>query len=385
MARYAHIIGWGMAVPERVLTNQELEGMVDTSDEWITTRTGIRTRHIAGERESTASLATEAARRALRMTALSAIELDLIIVATASPEHLFPATACLVQDAIGAARAGAFDLSAACTGFIYALNMAAQAIRSGSIQHALVIGAETLSRLVDWKDRNTCVLFGDGAGAVVLSASDVPGGVLSCVMRSDGSGANLLYVAAGGSRYPASPETVEKGMHTIRMNGREVFRFATRVMASSTREAVSLAGLQLEDIEVIIPHQANRRIIESAARGLKLPLDRFLINIDRYGNTSSASIPIALCEGLADGRINPGDHVVMVAFGGGLTWGALTMEWVGVEMPVTPRARWRRRFLRRLARLRSFLVRILRKLEGLLWGARSHPRSSAKDRRRRHE
>ncbi len=374
MKRYAHIIGWGMAVPERVLTNQELEQLVDTSDEWIVSRTGIRQRRIASESESTATLAAEAGRQALRMTALSAHDLDLIIVASASPEHIFPATACLVQESLGAARAGAFDLSAACTGFIYALNMAAQAIRSGSIDHALVIGAETLSRLVNWEDRNTCVLFGDGAGAVVLTASEVPGGVLSCVMRSDGSGANLLSLPAGGSRYPATYETVEKRMHTIRMNGREVFRFATRVMAASTREAVARAGLELDDIECVIPHQANRRIIESAARSLKLPLSRFLINIDRYGNTSSASIPIALCEGLDSGRISPGDHLVMVAFGGGLTWGALAMEWVGVEMPVTSRARWRRRLQRRMARLRSFLLRVLRKLEGLLWGAHSGPR-----------
>jgi 3-oxoacyl-[acyl-carrier-protein] synthase-3 len=247
--------------------------------------------------------------------------------------------------------------------------MAAQAIRTGSQNNALVIGAETLSRLVDWEDRNTCVLFGDGAGAFVLQASDNPGGVLSAVMRSDGSGGRLLSLPAGGSRFPASPETIEKRMHKIKMNGREVFRFATRVMVSATREASGKAGLTLEDIDLVVPHQANFRIIQAAARGLRLPMDRFMVNIERYGNTSSASIPLAVCEAFDQDRIKPGDHVVLVGFGAGLTWGALVLQWVEHEVVIGPVDRARRRGLRLLARLRSMLRRLLRKLEGMIWGA----------------
>jgi 3-oxoacyl-[acyl-carrier-protein] synthase-3 len=372
MTRYAHVTGWGMAVPDRILTNEELAQMVETSDEWIVSRTGIRQRRIVGKGESTASLAAEAGARALVRTDLSASDLDLVIVATASPEHLFPATACLVQDSLGANNAGAFDLSAACTGFIIGLNMAAQAIITGSIDNALVIGSETLSRLVDWEDRGTCVLFGDGAGAFVLQASERPGGVLSAVMRSDGSGGNILSVPAGGSRYPTTHETVSKKMHTIHMNGRDVFRFATRVMAGATREVVERAGLELDEIELVIPHQANERIIESAARGLGLPMDRFMMNIDRYGNTSSASIPIAACEALERGRIRAGDHLVLVAFGGGLTWGALAMQWVAPEARVPPSRRRRRAVTAFLARVRSVVRRIIRIIEGLVWGASSH-------------
>lgn len=371
MTRYAHVTGWGMAVPDRILTNEEISNMVDTSDEWIASRTGIRQRRIAGKGESTASLAAEAGARALVRTDLAPGDLDLVIVATASPEHLFPATACLVQDSLGATRAGAFDLSAACTGFILALNMAAQAIITGSINNALVIGSETLSRLVDWEDRGTCVLFGDGAGAFVLQASERPGGVLSAVMRSDGSGGSLLSVPAGGSRYPATHETVTKKMHTIRMNGREVFRFATRVMAGATREVAERAGLGLDEIELVIPHQANQRIIEAAARGLGLPMERFMLNIDRYGNTSSASIPIAVCEAIERGRVRAGDHLVMVAFGGGLTWGALAMQWIAPEARVPPSRIRRRAITVFVARLRSVLRRVVRVIEGLIWGASS--------------
>jgi 3-oxoacyl-[acyl-carrier-protein] synthase-3 len=238
-----------------------------------------------------------------------------------------------------------------------------------------VIGAETLSRLINWEDRTTCVLFGDGAGAFVLEASDRPGGVLSCVMRSDGSGASLLAVPAGGSRMPATAETVQRKLHTIQMNGREVFRFATRVMASATKEAVVRAGLRLEDVDLVIPHQANLRIIESAARGLKLPMDRFVVNIGEYGNTSTASIPIAVCEAVTDGRIRPGDHLVMVGFGAGLTWGALALQWVAPERRPTPGRRRRRRLLTTLAHLRSFFRRIWRHIEGLLWGAQPRGKS----------
>ncbi len=372
MTRFAHITGWGMAAPDRVLTNDDLAKMVDTSDEWILSRTGISERRIAEPGESTATLAVDAALRALELTDINAKDIDLIIVATSTPEYLFPSTACIVQDQIGATHAGAFDLSAACTGFIYGVNMAAQAIRTGSIENALVIGAETLSRFTNWEDRNTCVLFGDGAGAFVLQASDRPGGVLTCVMRSDGSGESLLSLPAGGSKLPATHETVDKKQHTIQMKGREVFRFATRVMASATREAVSLAGWELDDVTWVIPHQANMRIIKTAARGLRMPIEKFVINVSRYGNTSTASIPIATCEALQSGRIQDGDHLVLVGFGGGLTWGALTLEWVIPERKISRSARRRRAILVLLARVRSFVRRLRRKIEGVIWGTSSN-------------
>ncbi len=373
MSRFAHITGWGMAAPERVLTNDELALMVDTTDEWIISRTGIHSRHIADKGETTASLAVEAAIRALAPTNIEARDLDLIIVATSTPEHIFPATACLVQDQLGAVKAGAFDLSAACTGFIYALNMAAQSIRTGSIDNALVIGSETLSRLVDWEDRSTCILFGDGAGAFVLQASERPGGIYSCVMRSDGSGGDLLTLPGGGSKHPTTHETVDKKLHTIRMNGREVFRFATRVMASATREAAERTGWTLDEIDRIIPHQANQRIIEAAARGLRMPMERFFVNLDHYGNTSTASIPIAICEAVESGEVAPGNKLILVGFGGGLTWGALSLEWVEPERKVSVIARRRRRLQVFLARIRSFIRRVARKLEGIIWGTSTHP------------
>lgn len=371
MTRYPHVIGWGMAVPDRILTNAELEQMVDTNDEWIVSRTGIQERRIADKNESTATLALKAARRALEMTDVAARDIDLVIVASASPEHLFPATACLVQDALGAVNAGAFDLSAACSGFIFAVNMASQAIRTGAISNALIVGAETLSRLINWEDRSTCILFGDGAGAFVLQGREEPGGVLSGVMRSDGSGGSLLTVPAGGSRFPATLETVHRKQHTIQMNGREVFRFATKVMASATREVISQAGLKLDDIELVVPHQANLRIIEAAARGLRLPLDRFMINIERYGNTSSASIPIAVCEAVEQGRIHPGDHIVLVGFGAGLTWGALALQWVETARPEPSTRRRQWAVVAFLSRIRSLMRRLWRSIEGLIWGARS--------------
>ena len=373
MSRYAHLTGWGMAVPDRVLTNHEIEQMVDTNDEWIIARTGIRERRIADKSDTTASLAAKAGLRALQGTDVKAREIDLIIVATSSPEHIFPSTASLVQDRIGATAAGAFDLSAACTGFIFALNMAAQAIRSGSLNRALVIGSETLSRMVNWEDRGTAILFGDGAGAFLLEGRDWPGGVMSCVMRSDGSGGDLLSVPAGGSFMPTSLETLQKKLHLIQMDGREVFRFATRVMASATREVVELAGMSLEDIDLVIPHQANKRIIEAAARGLKLPLDRFALNIDRYGNTSTASIPIAFCEAFEQGRTRAGDRLVLVGFGAGLTWGALTLQLTEPERVVTPVERRRWWVFAVLARLRSVLRRVGRRLESWIFRARAKP------------
>lgn len=362
---FAHITGWGMAVPDKVLTNEEIAKMVDTTAEWIVSRTGIRERRIADEGQTTASLATDAALKALDVANLKPADVDLIIVATCSPEHLFPATACLVQDRIGAVKAGAFDLSAACTGFIFALNMATQAIRTGSLNNAVVIGAETLTRMVNWEDRNTCIIFGDGAGAFVLQASEEPGGVLSAVMRSDGSGEKSLSIPAGGSCLPASAETVRQGLHYVQMNGREVFRFATRVMLQATQEVVASVQLEMDDIHLVIPHQANRRIIESAARGLDIPMERVAVNLDRYGNTSTASIPIATCEAFQDDRLHPGDNVVFVGFGGGLTWGAAVAKWSG---PFPTRYKVRPARYRLLARVRSILLRLIRRIEGIIWG-----------------
>lgn len=362
---FAHITGWGMSVPEHVLTNSDLEKIIDTSDQWIIEMTGIKERHIAEKDQTTSMLAVEAAWNALSIAKLKPSEIDLIICATSTPEYLFPATACLVQDRLGATKAGAFDLSAACSGFIYALNMAAQAIKSGSLKNVLVIGAETLSQFVNWSDRNTCILFGDGAGAIVLQASDNPGGIISAVMHSDGSGADFLSIPAGGSKNPACEETLRAGMHYIHMDGKEVFRFATRVMAQATREAIISAGISLEDVKWIIPHQANIRIIEAAARGLKLPLDRFVINLGNYGNTSTASIPIAICEAAQDGRLQKGDKFVLVGFGAGLTWGALTAQWTGIletDHVIRPT------YYRFLARTRSLLRRLWLKIEGIIWG-----------------
>jgi 3-oxoacyl-[acyl-carrier-protein] synthase-3 len=270
-----------------------------------------------------------------------------------------------VQDRLGADKAGAFDLLAACSGFIFALNIATQAIRSGSIKNALVIGSETLSRIVDWNDRGTCILFGDGAGAFVLQAREERAGVVSAIMRSDGSGGDLLYVPAGGSRTPASIETVTNGKHYIHMNGREVFRFATRAMSQSAEEAIKEAGITKADIQLVIPHQANLRIIEAAMRNLEIPMERCMVNLDRFGNTSTASIPIATCEAVQQGRLKAGDKVVFVGFGGGLTWGSAVAIWSGsapggfVALPVG---------LRVYARFRSLLRRILRRLDALIWG-----------------
>jgi len=361
---YAHITGWGMSVPEQVLTNDDISKIVDTNDTWIRERTGIQERHIARADQFPSTLGYEASVKALKIANLHPRDLDLIICSSSSPEYIFPATACLIQDQLGATKAGAFDLLAACTGFIYALNMGAQAIRSGSVKNVLVIGAETLSRFLNWKDRNTCILFGDGAGAFVLQASDQPGGVLSAVMHSDGSGADLLTIAGGGSRHPSTEATIQEGKHYVQMEGKEVFRFATRVMASATHEVLACAGLTLDQIQWIVPHQANIRIIEAAARGLKLPMDRFIVNLQHYGNTSTASVPIAMVEALEKGQIKPGDKIVMIGFGGGLTWGAVAAEWTG---PIPSKGHVRPERYRLFARLRSLVRRGLRFIEGLLY------------------
>jgi 3-oxoacyl-[acyl-carrier-protein] synthase III len=365
MMPYAHITGWGMSVPHKVLTNEDLSKIVDTNDEWIRDRTGIRQRHIAGEGDSSSSLGVEAANSAMMVAGLIPSDLELIICSTSTPEHIFPATACLIQDKLGASNAGAFDLSAACSGFIFALNMGAQAIRSGSVKTVLVIGTETLSRFVDWTDRNTCILFGDGAGAFILQASEKPGGVQGVVMHSDGSGGDFLSIPAGGSAYPASEISVHTGMHFIHMDGKEVFRFATRVMAQATIEATEKSGWKIADLNLVIPHQANARIIDAAARGLKLPIEKFMVNVGQYGNTSTASIPIATVEAIQNNRLKPGDKVVFVGFGAGLTWGALAAEWSG---PLPSGHLLNAEWYRPWARTRSIFRRISRLIEGFFWG-----------------
>ncbi len=326
MLRYAHIIGWGMEVPSQVLTNTDLSAIVETDDEWIVSRTGIKERRIAEPRETTTSLATRAAQKALDVADVLPSEIDLIIVATATPEHMFPSTASLVQDLLGATNAGAFDLSAACTGFIYALDMASNKIQAGTIHTAVVIGAETLSRVADWSDRGTCILWGDGAGAVVLQGSDTPGGILSTVLRSDGSGWDMLTLPTVSSRETYLQDGVHE-MHKIYMDGKGVYRFATRVIGESVRDALEPLGLKPDDLTLVIPHQANQRIIDYAAKALKIPEDRVYSNIARYGNTSAATIPIALAEAMDEGRLKPGDLLALVGFGGGLAWGAVIIQW----------------------------------------------------------
>jgi 3-oxoacyl-[acyl-carrier-protein] synthase-3 len=360
-----------MYVPERILDNDDLSRMVDTSDEWIRTRTGIQQRRIADKDETTCSMAVKAARAALEVADLTPRQLDTIMVATVTPDHPFPATACLVQDALGANRASAFDLNAGCSGFVYGVSLGTGLIASGQAHHVLVIGAETLSRITNWSDRNTCVLFGDGAGAVILAEGETPGGVRATVMGADGSGGDLLILPAGGSRYPASRQTVADDMHFIQMSGREVFRFATRIMAEATRQVAERAGWTLEEISLVVPHQANERIIHSSMKRLKLPPERVFSNVDRYGNTSAASVPIALCEAVEQERIKPSDRLVLVGFGAGLTWAAAALEW-GVPLPVEPVPWWKRFFRTSLygwAWLRSRARRLLRRLAALLLGS----------------
>jgi 3-oxoacyl-[acyl-carrier-protein] synthase-3 len=368
VALYAHIVGWGKYIPEKVVTNQDIAEFMDTSDDWIKTRTGISERRFATENETTATMAIAAARLALDRARIVPKAVDLIIVATLSPEQPFPATASLVQDAIGARSAGAFDLSSACSGFIYGLSMASAMIQSGSSKVVLVIGSETVSRFLDDHDRTTYPLFGDGAGAVVLQAHQTPGGVLSTVLGSDGSGAEHLSIPAGGSKLPASQHTVDERLHCMQMNGREVYRFATRIMGKVARQACDRAGVDIDEIDLFIPHQANIRIIRSATKYLKISDDKVFTNLEKYGNTSTASIPIALCEAIEQGRVRNNDRLVMVGFGGGLSWGATVVKW-GLPMPYKRRTWWYRSvrwFVYRWARVRSSYLRLSRRLESLI-------------------
>lgn len=321
------IVGVGTYVPEQVLTNKDMQKKVDTSDDWILSRTGIRERRIASSQEATSDLALIASQRALENAGLKPSDLDLVITATVTPDMLFPSSASLLQDRLGADRAGAFDLLAGCTGFIYGVTVGAQFIAAGTAKTVLVTGAETLTRLIDWRDRNTSVLFGDGAGAVVLGSVPNDRGILSTVLGSDGSGGHLLQLPAGGSRRPATTETIAENLHFVQMNGREVFKFAVRAMEDGANEVLRRAGLASTDVDFLIPHQANMRIIEHAAKKMNLPMERVAVNVDRYGNTSTASIPLALEESLTSGKIKDGDNVIMVGFGAGLTWGGLLIKW----------------------------------------------------------
>jgi len=321
------IIGTGSALPIRVLTNDDLARMVETSDEWIRTRSGIRERHICSPGETTSTLATQAARAALEMAGLKAADVDLIIVGTCTPDMPMPSTACLVQKALGAKNAAAFDVSAACSAFVYALSVADKFIKADPKMKALVIGAEVMSSRVDWSDRGTCVLFGDGAGAAVLTGTKGKRGILASRLKCDGSLWELLYIKGGGCLYPPGAPTSENGVNYIRMKGSEVFKYAVRAMEEVAREVLTDQGLTGADLKLFIPHQANVRIIEAIANRLGVPLDKILVNIDRYGNTSAATIPIALDEAVRGGRIQKNDLVLLDAFGGGFTWGATLIRW----------------------------------------------------------
>jgi 3-oxoacyl-[acyl-carrier-protein] synthase-3 len=321
------ILGSGKYVPERRLTNKDLEQMVETNDEWIVTRTGIRERRIADPSQATSDLAYEASVRALEAAGLTADDLDLIIVATITPDMFFPSTACLLQDRLGAKKAAAFDLSAACSGFIYGLATATNFVKTGMYRHILVVGAETLSRITDYTDRNTSILFGDGAGAVVVGEVPEGRGFKSFVLGADGSGGDLLRICGGGSRVPSSEQSVAEKKHYLEMNGRDVFKFAVRIMGNAAEEALAKAGVAKSEVDLLIPHQANIRIIQSALERLELSEDKAMVNLDRYGNVSAASIPLALAEAVEQGRVNEGDTLVLVGFGGGLTWAASVLVW----------------------------------------------------------
>lgn len=326
------ITGTGSYIPENVLTNTDLEKIVDTNDEWITSRSGIRERHIAPQDMSVSKLCYQAGLRAIQDAQIAPEEIDLIIVATMTPDYAFPATACLVADQLGAINATAFDLEAACTGFIVALASGSQFVATGMYKTVLVIGGETMSKILNWQDRSTCVLFGDGAGAAVLQPVKEGFGFLGFELGSDGSGSKLLSQPAGGSQCPASMETVEKNLHTLQMEGKEVFKFAVRIMGDVSEKVLEKVGLSKDDLDLLIPHQANIRIVDAAVKRLGIPPDKVVINLDKYGNMSAASIPVALDEAVKEGRIIEGDNIVMVGFGAGLTWGACVLKWMKVGL-----------------------------------------------------
>ncbi len=329
MARFgAYIAGSGSCVPQRRLTNADLEKLVETSDEWIVQRTGIRERRAVSQGESTVTLALEAAQKALDSAKITADDLDLIIVATLTPELITPSTACLLQEKLGVKRhIGAFDMGAACSGFVYSIATASQFIQTGAYKNVLVVGAETLTRIVDYTDRGTCILFGDGAGAVVLSATeDTQRGIQAFELGADGMDGEILYVPAGGSRLPASADTIANRQHYLKMNGREVYKFAVHQMTDSLKRAMDACHLTAADVKLVVPHQVNQRVIDSATEKMGFPKEKVFVNIDRYGNTSAASVPLALDEALRAGACGPGDWIIMVAFGAGLTWASATIK-----------------------------------------------------------
>jgi 3-oxoacyl-[acyl-carrier-protein] synthase-3 len=325
--RTVSIIGTGSYVPERILTNRELEGMVETSDEWIRTRTGIGERRIAGPDEATSDLATNAALAAMSQAEVSAEQIDLIIVATVTPDMLFPATACWVQKKLGAIRAACFDVSAACSGFIYAMEIAQQFISNHVYNTVLIVGADKLSSIVDWSDRNTCVLFGDGAGAAILRNRQASHGVIATHMGSDGEFTDILFMPGGGSRCPITAANVDQKLNTIKMLGKETYKQAVTAMSDAADRALETAGLKYDDIACVIPHQANMRIIEAIAHRMGLPVDKFYVNLEKYGNTSAAAVAIALDEAHRSGRFKIGDYILLVVFGGGLTWASSVIQW----------------------------------------------------------
>ncbi|PAB58890.1 beta-ketoacyl-ACP synthase III [Anaeromicrobium sediminis] len=323
----AGILGLGSYVPEKIVTNDDIAKMVDTSHDWIVSRTGIEERRVVSEGQSTSDISAIAAKRALEDANLSPEDIDLIIVATLTPDMLIPSTACIVQSKIGAKNAAAFDLEAACSGFVYGLTVARQFVATGMYKNILVIGAEVLSKFLDWEDRNTCILFGDGAGAAVVGPVEDGKGILSMTMGADGTGGESLLIPAGGATMPASEQTIADRLHYIRMDGSEVFKFAVRTMGRASIEVIEKAGHKVEDIDFLVPHQANIRIVNSAAKKLKLSNDKFYVNLNKYGNMSGASIPVALDEAVKLGKIKKDDLVVLVGFGAGLTWGSCLIKW----------------------------------------------------------
>ncbi|MBN1136425.1 MAG: ketoacyl-ACP synthase III [Anaerolineae bacterium] len=368
MTKYARITGWGKYVPERILTNFDLEKMVDTTDEWIRTRTGIRERRIAAPGETCSTMSIAAARRALAVAHLPPSELELIIIATSTPDYLVPFPASMIQDRLGAGKAAAFNIVGGCAGWVCALITATQFIRTGGYRNALVIGAEHMSVGVDWTDRNTCVLFGDGAGAVVLEASDQPTGVIAFEMGSDGADYDAIFFPGCAGANPPSHEVIDQKLHYFRMDGQKVFKFAARVFADSVVRVVSQAGLTPDDVELVIPHQANDRIIELARRRLRLPEDKMVVNIDRYGNTSAASVPLGLVDAIEEGRVHTGDHLIFVSFGAGLTWATAAVHWEPQETAAIPVLDWP---------IRERLARPVEMAGVALWKARVNLASKA--------
>lgn len=361
--RYAQIVGWGMHVPSRILANDRFVEMgLDTSNEWIATRTGIEQRRLAAQDEATSDLAVNAALQAIRTAHTPAGDVDMIIVATCTPDYVMPSTASLVQDRIGAINAGAVDLNAACSGFVYALAMGAGQIEAKRAKNVLVVGADELSVHLNWKDRTTCVLFGDGAGAVLLRASKEPG-ILSSTMGSDGSGAGLLMIPGGNSRIAANGHTPASADRYLRMNGPQVFRWATQMMAKAAEKVIADSGMTREQVDLFIPHQANLRIIEAATKRLGIPPKKVFTNVRHYGNTSAASIPIALCEAIAGGRVKPGQNIILASFGAGLSWAAVAMRWgQAVPRQLPPWSPLRHQLGTRVAAVRSVIRRQERKV-----------------------